>query len=204
MIDLFVANFPYDTERSELDTIFSRFGEVESVKIITDRSTGCSRGFGFVRMAKDGATAAVAALNQAIFGGRPLRVRLANPIQPRFAPNNQKFGDGSNQGYDQPQNYHQRGQSYNQGQGYNQAHNQAYDRQDYNANPDYNNRDYNSRDYNSNPEYNNRDYNSRDYNQTPDYNSRDYNSQDYNNQDYNNQNYNQPGYAPRRSANYRN
>ncbi|MDR1577042.1 MAG: RNA-binding protein [Deltaproteobacteria bacterium] len=108
MVDLFVANFPYDTEQSELDTIFSRYGEVESVKIITDRVTGCSRGFGFVRMAKSGAEAAVEALNQAIFGGRALRVRLANPVQRPANPNDQM-------GYPDPygQGYNDHGQGYN-------------------------------------------------------------------------------------------
>ncbi|MDR1870780.1 MAG: RNA-binding protein [Deltaproteobacteria bacterium] len=79
MVDLFVANFPYDTEQSELETVFSRFGQVESVKIITDRVTGCSRGFGFVKMEEAGAEAAMTSLDKATFGGRPLRVRKAHP-----------------------------------------------------------------------------------------------------------------------------
>ncbi|MDR1084575.1 MAG: RNA-binding protein [Deltaproteobacteria bacterium] len=83
MIDLFVANFPYDTKHIELMTIFSRFGEVESVKIITDHFTGFSKGFGFVRMEKEAGQAAIAALNMANFGGRALTVREALPLPPK-------------------------------------------------------------------------------------------------------------------------
>jgi RNA recognition motif-containing protein len=84
--DLFVANFPYDTQEAELQAIFSRYGDVDSVRIILDRETGSSRGFAFVKMDDNGAAVAVEELNMANFGGRPLRVRLARPLQQRTYP----------------------------------------------------------------------------------------------------------------------
>jgi RNA recognition motif-containing protein len=94
MIDLFVANFPYDTEQSELMTIFSTFGPVESVKIIVDRETGYSRGFGFVRMEKNGGHMAVSSLNMANFGGRALTVREARPLQRKMADSQDRYQSG--------------------------------------------------------------------------------------------------------------
>ncbi|MDR1396082.1 MAG: RNA-binding protein [Deltaproteobacteria bacterium] len=81
MIDLFVANFPYDTAQMELMEIFSRFGPVKSIKMIIDRQTGRSSGFGFVKMERQAGLTAAAALNLAIFGGRALTVREAKPLQ---------------------------------------------------------------------------------------------------------------------------
>jgi RNA recognition motif-containing protein len=111
MTDLFVANFPYDTGQSELETIFSRYGQVESVRIIVDHATGCSRGFAFVKMDDEGAAEAVTSLNMANFGGRPLRVRIARPLQKRESDD---FGyrDKRDQDYGGRSDYAERPRNY--------------------------------------------------------------------------------------------
>ncbi len=81
---LYVANFPFNTTETDLETAFQPFGTVESVKIVMDRDTGRSRGFGFVEMATDDdAQAAIDALNDQDFGGRQLRVNVARPREDR-------------------------------------------------------------------------------------------------------------------------
>jgi RNA recognition motif-containing protein len=80
-VTLFVGNFPFETQQSELMTVFTRFGRVESIKLITDRVTGRSRGFGFVKIEKSAAKAAIEALHRSDFSGRPLNVREAGPIR---------------------------------------------------------------------------------------------------------------------------
>jgi RNA recognition motif-containing protein len=75
---IYVGNLPFDATEEAVHGLFSAYGTVESVNLITDRATGRPRGFGFVDMA-DGAQAAIAALNQSDLGGRPLTVSLAKP-----------------------------------------------------------------------------------------------------------------------------
>jgi RNA recognition motif-containing protein len=71
----------------ELRQAFSAFGEVSSVKILMDRETGRSRGFGFVEMPNQSeAEAAVAQLNGKDVGGRALRINEARPREPRERP----------------------------------------------------------------------------------------------------------------------
>ena len=74
---IYVGNISFQTTEEELRTMFSEFGEVHSVNLITDRETGRPRGFGFVEM--DGADEAIAALDQKDFGGRNLTVNEARP-----------------------------------------------------------------------------------------------------------------------------
>ncbi|MEW5912950.1 MAG: RNA-binding protein [Thermodesulfobacteriota bacterium] len=76
--NLFVGNLPYTTTSEEMRALFEAHGTVHSAKVITDRVTGRSRGFGFVEMDPEGAEAAIAALNGKDLGGRPLRVDEAN------------------------------------------------------------------------------------------------------------------------------
>jgi superfamily II DNA/RNA helicase len=80
---IYVANLPWRASAAELTTLFGRYGDVHDSTIITDRQSGRSRGFGFVSMPSPAATAAVAALDGATFGGRDLTVRLARPRRPR-------------------------------------------------------------------------------------------------------------------------
>jgi RNA recognition motif-containing protein len=82
---LYVGNLPFQTTEAQLRTLFEQDGaEVSDVKIVTDRETGRSRGFGFVELADDArATAAVASLNGSSFGGRPLTVSEARERRER-------------------------------------------------------------------------------------------------------------------------
>lgn len=77
---LYVGNLPYSATEQSLETTFSAHGRVESVKLITNRDTGESKGFGFVEMSSDAeANAAINALNGSDLDGRPLTVNEAKP-----------------------------------------------------------------------------------------------------------------------------
>jgi RNA recognition motif-containing protein len=81
---LYVGNLSYSVDEDALRKMFSQAGTVESVKVITDRDTGRSRGFAFVEMASDEeATDAINKLNGAQFEGRALTVSEARPQAPR-------------------------------------------------------------------------------------------------------------------------
>lgn len=77
--NIYVGNLPFSATEEEIRDLFSTYGPVESVKLITDRETGRPRGFGFVEM-ESGANEAIAGLNQTDLGGRPL---VVNPAKPR-------------------------------------------------------------------------------------------------------------------------
>jgi RNA recognition motif-containing protein len=79
MKKLYVGNLPFSATESELNTLFSEYGEVSSVAVVTDRETGRPRGFGFVEMDSDGAAKAIGALNEKDFNGRNLTVNEARP-----------------------------------------------------------------------------------------------------------------------------
>lgn len=75
---LYVGNLSFQTNETELEDLFTQFGEVKSVKIIMDRETGRSRGFGFVEMGtSDEAQLAIDNLNGKESNGRNIRVNLA-------------------------------------------------------------------------------------------------------------------------------
>lgn len=77
---LYVGNLPYSATESALSDKFTEFGTVESIKLITDRDTGQSKGFGFIEMATDAeAQAAIGKLNGADYEGRPMKVNEAKP-----------------------------------------------------------------------------------------------------------------------------
>jgi len=80
---LYVGNLPWQTAEDDLNEFFSQFGAVHSAKIITDRDTGRSRGFGFVDMDDADAETAISQGNGQNMGGRPLRVNEAQPRAPR-------------------------------------------------------------------------------------------------------------------------
>lgn len=89
---IYVGNMSFRATEDDLRELFSQFGEIESVKIITEGQTGRPKGFGFVEMASDeAAEKAITALNGAMFMERPLTVAEAKPQQPR---ERQGFGGG--------------------------------------------------------------------------------------------------------------
>jgi len=75
---------PYSATEQELNSLFAAHGSVESARVITDKFTGQSRGFGFVEMASgEDASKAISALNGTQMGGRTLTVNEAKPQEPR-------------------------------------------------------------------------------------------------------------------------
>ncbi|PLX69645.1 MAG: RNA-binding protein [Denitrovibrio sp.] len=90
-MNIYVGNLSYTTSEDELFELFENVGQVDSARIITDRDTGRSKGFGFVEMADDEqAKAAIEQLNGTEFGGRNLTVNEAKPR------NNDRSGGGFN------------------------------------------------------------------------------------------------------------
>ena len=82
-MELFVGNLPWSISDQSLSELFAKHGKVVRAKVVTDRDTGRSRGFGFVTMDNPAeAQAAIQALNGADNNGRQLRVREAEPRQP--------------------------------------------------------------------------------------------------------------------------
>jgi len=78
--NIYVGNLSFRTEEDTLRNLFAQYGEVTSARIITDRETGRSRGFGFVEMADDQqAQDAIEGLNNQEFEGRNLNISEARP-----------------------------------------------------------------------------------------------------------------------------
>ncbi len=83
-MNIYVGNLSYGMSEDELREAFAAYGDVASVKILTDRETGRSRGFGFVEMPNQSeGEAAIAQLNGKDVGGRALRVNEARPRESR-------------------------------------------------------------------------------------------------------------------------
>ena len=81
---LYVGNLPYSVRDSDLEQSFGQFGAVTSAKVMMERDTGRSKGFGFVEMGSDAeAQAAIEGMNGAPLGGRSLVVNEARPMEPR-------------------------------------------------------------------------------------------------------------------------
>ncbi|MDO8451557.1 MAG: RNA-binding protein [bacterium] len=84
MTNLFVGNLPYDMDSAKLEELFAQVGSVSSAKVITDKYSGRSRGFGFVEMASaEESRKAVETLNGKDVGGRALVVNEARPREER-------------------------------------------------------------------------------------------------------------------------
>ncbi len=93
--NLYVGGLPYSTTETQLEELFSAHGTVESARVITDRMTGRSRGFGFVEMsAEDEAQKAIEALNGSQLEGRSLTVNEARPRQERSDRGGDRGGGG--------------------------------------------------------------------------------------------------------------
>ena len=83
-MNIYVGNLPFEIDDTELERTFTAYGEVSSARVIQDRESGRSRGFGFVEMSDNGqAEAAIQALNGKDFNGRPLTVNEAKPREDR-------------------------------------------------------------------------------------------------------------------------
>jgi RNA recognition motif-containing protein len=80
---IYVGNLPWSTADADLEELFAAIGDVTSARVITDRDTGRSRGFGFVEMAQADGQKAIAELNGHQIESRALRVNEANEQQPR-------------------------------------------------------------------------------------------------------------------------
>lgn len=81
--NIYVGNLAWSTTDADLRNLFAEFGEVLSARVISDRETGRSRGFGFVEMDDAGAAQAIQALNGKAIGGRDLKVNEAQPRESR-------------------------------------------------------------------------------------------------------------------------
>ncbi|HPW93898.1 MAG TPA: RNA-binding protein [Fibrobacteraceae bacterium] len=106
MKTIYVGNLPFSFGDSDLSNLFEGFGEVKSAKIIMDRDTGRSKGFGFVDMDDDGAAMnAIEQTNGQEINGRAIRV---NESQPREARPPRFGGGGGNRGFGGGDNRRQR------------------------------------------------------------------------------------------------
>jgi RNA recognition motif-containing protein len=95
-MNIYVGNLPFEITEDSLQVTFTEYGEVATARVITDRMTGRSRGFGFVEMPdNDQAEAAIKALNGKDFDGRTLTV---NEARPREDDGGSRGGGGGNSG----------------------------------------------------------------------------------------------------------
>jgi len=95
---LYVGNLPYSFRDQDLEQTFSQFGSVNSAKVMMERDTGRSKGFGFVEMGSDAeAQSAIQGVHGQNFGGRDLVVNEARPMEPR-PPRSGGFGGGNGGG----------------------------------------------------------------------------------------------------------
>jgi len=82
-MSMYVGNLPFSADNTTLQTLFAPFGEVISARVMSDRDTGRSRGFGFVEMDADDARKAIASLDGTEFEGRKLRINEAEKREKR-------------------------------------------------------------------------------------------------------------------------
>ncbi len=96
---LYVGNLSYSVRDDDLQQHFSAFGQVQSAKVMMERDTGRSKGFGFVEMASPAeAEAAIQGLHGKNMAGRDLTVNIARPMEAR-PPRSGGFGGGGGGGY---------------------------------------------------------------------------------------------------------
>ncbi|MDH3215308.1 MAG: RNA-binding protein [Candidatus Krumholzibacteria bacterium] len=90
---LYVGNLPFDATTEDVRTAFEAYGTVHDVSLVTDRDTGRARGFGFVEMDLQSASAAIEGLNNKDFGGRDLNVNEARERTSGGGRNSRYGGD---------------------------------------------------------------------------------------------------------------
>ena len=97
---LYVGNLPYSVRDEDLQQSFGQFGAVTSAKVMMERDTGRSKGFGFVEMGSDAeAQAAITGMNGQPLGGRSVVVNEARPLEARPPRTGGGFGGGGGGGY---------------------------------------------------------------------------------------------------------
>ena len=100
---LYVGNLPYSFRDEDMQQAFSQFGSISSAKVMMERDTGRSKGFGFVEMGNDAeAQAAIKGMNGQAMGGRNLVVNEARPMEarpPRSGGGGGGYGGGGGGGY---------------------------------------------------------------------------------------------------------
>ena len=95
-MNIYVSNLSFNVQDEDLKSYFADYGEVSSAKVITDKETGRSRGFGFVEMSEDAAAQkAIAELDGATVDGRAIKVTVAKPREERSSSNNRRSVAGS-------------------------------------------------------------------------------------------------------------
>lgn len=95
---LYIGNLPYSATEDQLREMFSQFGEIVDLKLITDKMSGRSRGIAFVEFSKEeDANKAIESTNSTELDGRSIVVNVARPPKPR---NDRGFGGGNRGGYD--------------------------------------------------------------------------------------------------------
>ncbi len=82
-MNIFVSNLGYSFTTEDLNELFAEYGNVDSARVITDKFTRQSRGFGFVEMSEDAARKAIKELNGSMQDGRPIKVVEARPREDR-------------------------------------------------------------------------------------------------------------------------
>lgn len=99
-MNIYVSNLSFNVQDEDLKDFFAEYGEVSSAKVITDKFTGKSRGFGFVEMSDDeAAKKAIAELDQATVEGRNIRVMEAKPKEEKPARSGGGFRSNGGGGY---------------------------------------------------------------------------------------------------------
>lgn len=83
LMNIFISNLSYGLTEADLKKAFEEYGEVQLVKIITDKFTGRSKGYGFVEMDDEAGKAAIEGLNGATFKDRAINVAIARPKEDR-------------------------------------------------------------------------------------------------------------------------
>ncbi len=107
---LYVGNLAYSVRESDLERAFGEYGTVSSAKVMMDRETDRSKGFGFVEMSTDAqAQAAIEGLHGQSLGGRALTVNEARPMEPRPSGGGGDGGGRSGGGYGGGSGYGGRG-----------------------------------------------------------------------------------------------
>ena len=98
-MNIYVSNLSFNVQDEDLREFFASYGEITSAKVIMDKVTGKSRGFGFVEMPDDeAAKKAIAELDNATVEGRNIRVNEARPKEDRPARSGGGYGGGGNRG----------------------------------------------------------------------------------------------------------